>query len=312
MANNALSERRTAKASLRMRLGIKAVRRRPRVFNPDPVEFREYLMARDPVLDAPLPKMIARRFAVERWDAAGHQCVTIHPRYGDGRRHILYFHGGAFILPMLDVHWSAAAKLAERSGASVTVALYPVVPQSTREEATAYANAAFALIAEEWDAADIVLAGDSAGANMALTMANRRKNAGQPAVGGLLLYSPLLDLTLANPAIRPLEPLDCILSVDTIRMTGRLWAGDVPADLPELSPLYADPSGLPPTAIFQGTYDLFCIDARAYAVKARDAGAPVALYEYAGAPHAFTLFGFTPEAKDAFQLSATFIDSLPS
>lgn len=304
--NNNIHVRRV-KPSLPMRLGSWLVTKQPKVFPEDGPGVRAAMESRDPPQDAPLPESIAKKLRVERSTANGHDCVTLHPKTGPGAQHIIYFHGGGFVIPMMEPHWPLVAKLVETTGASLTVPLYPVVPEASHTEADALADTIFERLSAEWKPEDIILCGDSAGGHMALSLALRLAAKDGPQAGKLVLFAPWLDLTLADPAIRDVEPNDIMLRIDALRAMGEMWAGDRDPASAECSPLRADVKGLPPTAIFQGQHDLFVIDARTFAARLREAGIPVELYEYGGAPHVYMALTFTGEAKDTFRLFDRFI-----
>ena len=310
MTAKPLIELRSKRPSWLIRLVSWLVTKRPPVFPLSAVAVPAFLDRRAPPPDAPLPDKIAQGFAVDSWQAAGHECVTLHPKSGPGQCHILYFHGGGFILPMLEAHWPLVAKLVEWTGASVTVPLYPVAPEATREAQDAVADAAFASLARDWAPSDVVLAGDSAGGHMALALALRQIRRGGPQPGKLVLFAPWLDVALQDEAMRAVEPHDKLLKIDALRAIGAAWAGTADPASPECSPLRA-PDGelaqLPPTQIYVGRHDIFVIDSRSFAARLQAAGGPVQLFEYAGAPHVFMVITPTREAKDCFALVRDFL-----
>lgn len=236
--------------------------------------------------------------------------VTLHPKSGPGKWHILYFHGGGFILPMFEVHWPLAAKLVETCGLSITLPLYKVVPESPASVQDALADACFAELAMTHDPARIVLGGDSAGGHMALGLALRLARAGGRQPGRLALFAPWLDLSMQDPAMLEVEPHDVMLKIGTLRATGELYAGTRDPASPECSPLYTpveELSALPPTRIWTGRHDLFIVDSRTFAAKLKSAGVDAKLYEYEGAPHVFMAVTPTREAKDVFALMKDFL-----
>lgn len=266
--------------------------------------------------DAPLPDRLRRRFVVTERQVAGHLVVTIHPKSGPAPWHMLYFHGGGFVQPMFKVHWPLVAEMVKRCGISVTVPLYPVVPEAPHAAQEALADAVFAKLAETVDPARIILNGDSAGAHMALCLALRlakaAKDRGGPQPGKLALFAPWLDLTLADPAIAAVEPDDIILKIGTLRACGAMAAGARDPGSAELSPLYtpADELALlPPTRIWNGRHDIFIVDLRNFVGKLRAAGVDAKLYEYAAAPHVFMAITPTREARDVFALLKEFLAS---
>lgn len=310
MTGNDLFELRTQKPSLLMRLLTWLITKQPSAFPTDQEQMRQSLATRDKPEDAPMPSSLEKRFRVERSTVEGHDCVTLHPKSGPGEDHILYFHGGGFVLPMFKEHWPLVAALVDATGASVSIPMYPVVPETEYSAAEAMIDALFAETARKWPPEKIVLAGDSAGGNMAAALAVRLARAGGAQAGKLVLFAPWLDVTLADPGSREVEPLDVMLNVDPLRVMGEAWAGSRDAKDAAVSPLYADAelfAKLPPTAIFQGRHDLFVVDCRNYARKALEAGHPVKLYEYEGAPHVFMAITMTREAKDCLRLVADFV-----
>ena len=305
-----IGELRSAKPSLLMRLLTWLVSKRPSVFPKDANEVPAFLDNRKLPPDAPMPESFSNKYTVENWQAAGHECVTLHPKAGKGDSHILYFPGGGFVLPMFDVHWPLVAELVDRAGVSVTVPLYPVAPESTKQVQDDVADAAYARLLESWDASQIILSGDSAGGHMALALALRLIRNGGAKPGKLLLFAPWLDVTMADEAMRADEPHDVMLKVDALRALGKIWAGEDAPSSAECSPLYAkdtDLAQLPPTQIYVGRHDLFVIDSRTFAGRLSAAGVSAQLFEYAGAPHVFMAILPTRESKDCMKLVSEFV-----
>lgn len=301
---------RSAAPSLLMRAIKWVVSRQTPVFPLDEAGFHKVMAGRKLPSDAPMPEGFRKRFQVEERELLGHKVVTLHPKTGPGDWHMLYFHGGGFVKPMFKVHWPLVAAMVDRCGISVTVPLYPVVPEASYRAQDALADAAWADLAARHDPARIILNGDSAGGHMALALALRLVAAGGPLPGKLALFAPWLDLGLADPAIAAIEPHDVMLKIGTLRACGGLVAEGRPLDDPAVSPLYASAealSALPPTRIWTGQHDIFIVDSRSFTARLRAAGVGAKLYEYAGAPHVFMAILPTREAKDALGLLAAFI-----
>ncbi|MDJ0641890.1 MAG: alpha/beta hydrolase [Erythrobacter sp.] len=310
MLTESSSELRSAKPSFRLRAVTWLMSKRKPVF-PNAVEdFRSFIQARKPPKDAPLPAKFEQQFRVERWEAAGQPVVTLHPKNGTADWHMLYFHGGGFVLPMFKEHWPLAAALVEQVGVSITLPLYEVSPESSHRRADDQADEVFAKLSQEHDPSRIVLCGDSAGGHMALSLALRLSRADGPKPGKLALFAPWLDVTMQDEAIGAVEPYDFMLKIGTLRACGELWAGERDPASPECSPLYTpleELASLPPTRIWTGRHDLFIIDSRTFTGKLRDAGVDAKLYEYEAAPHVFMAVTPTREAKDVFGLLEGFL-----
>lgn len=303
-------ELRSAAPSLVMRAVKWVVGRQTPVFPLDEAGFHKAMAGRKLPLDAPMPEGLRKTFAVEEREMLGHKVVTLHPKGGPGAWHMIYFHGGGFVKPMFKVHWPLVAEMVKRCGISVTVPLYPVVPEASYAAQDALADAVWADLAQRHDPARIILNGDSAGGHMALALALRLIAAGGPLPGKLALFAPWLDLGLADPAIAAIEPHDVMLKIGTLRACGGMFAEGRAIDDPAVSPLYAPAevlAQLPPTRIWTGRHDLFIIDSRTFLGRLRAAGVDAKLYEYEAAPHVFMAILPTREAKDALGLLAEFV-----
>ena len=88
----------------------------------------------------------------------------------------------------------------------------------------------------------------------------------------------------------------------------KAYAGGLPLDLPEISPLFAAiPPGFPPALISTGTRDLLLSDCARLAARLRHAGVPVDMRVAEGMWHVFEYYPELPEALDSLQGIATFL-----
>lgn len=305
-------ELRTTKPSMLLRAVTWLISKRKPVFPKDAGDVHGFLHNRKPPVDAPMPEAMRSKYQIEEWIAADQKVVTIHPKSGPGEWHMLYFHGGGFVLPMFKEHWPLAAAMVDACGVSVTLPLYEVVPESSYKRQDEVADAAFAKLAESHDPARIILNGDSAGGHMALSLALRLAKAGGEQPGKLALFAPWLDMTMADAGMQAVEPHDFMLKIGALRGCGVAFAGDRDPASPECSPLYTakdDLALLPPTRIWTGRHDLFIIDSRTFTGKLVDAGVDAKLYEYEGAPHVFMAITPTRESKHTLKLLTEFLES---
>lgn len=312
MLNQTAIELRSPAPSLLMRAIKFMIARGKPVFPHDEAGFHKAMAGRHLPSDAPMPDSFRKRFNVEEREVLGSRVVTLHPKAGPGVWHMLYFHGGGFVQPMFKAHWPLVAEMVKKCGISVTVPLYPVVPETPCSAQDALADAVYAGLAASHDPARIILNGDSAGAHMALALALRQVRDGGPLPGKLALFAPWLDLGLADPAIAVVEPHDVMLKIGTLRACGGLVAAGRALDDPAVSPLYASPetlAQLPPTRIWTGRHDLFIVDSRTFVGRLRAAGVDAKLYEYEAAPHVFMAITPTREAKDVIGLLRDFLAS---
>ncbi|ENZ5481376.1 hypothetical protein P805_03696 [Serratia marcescens BIDMC 44] len=265
------------------------------------VKLREQLLNRDAPQAAPIPNALRSICRIEECEQQGQRVVTLTPRTGKRDLHVIYLHGGAYVNPLLRAHWSIISAVIRATGATVTVPLYALAPENDYRVGTALIDTVFDSIISARKGEQIVVMGDSAGGNAALTLALRRRDAGLSLPDHLFLFSPWLDLSMRNPEMKALESGDIMLAVSGVRECGKMWAGDIIPSASSMSPLYADLRGMPPMSIFQGDRDILVFDARKFAVKAQTAGVTVDYHEYPGGFHVFMGLTFLPEAKAVFR-----------
>lgn len=250
---------------------------------------------------AALPGSLRATAEVTERRVNGQPVFTLTPRTGASDWHIVYTHGGAYIHALLPAHWAIVAELMRVTGASVTVPIYPLAPEHRYRATYALLEQVYRDLLERVPAGRILLAGDSAGGGLALGQALRWRDLGLPLPRRLLLFAPWVDLTLANPAARALEPFDVMLGVDGAVQAGAWWAGGEDPRQPLLSPLYADLRGLPPLEVFQGTADLLLPDSTELVRRVQAAGREARLHLTDGGFHVFMGATFLPEAREVFR-----------
>ena len=102
------------------------------------------------------------------------------------------------------------------------------------------------LLAQGVDPRNIVLAGDSAGGNLALVTLHRARAAGEPLPACAVLLSPAVDCTLGSPSMVAYDGQDPMIRLASLLVLRRHY---VPSPHlythPEVSPLFAEFEGLP-------------------------------------------------------------------
>ncbi|RZU31554.1 alpha/beta hydrolase fold domain-containing protein [Blastococcus saxobsidens] len=212
----------------------------------------------------------------------------------------VYVHGGAWVNQIHPLHWRLVAGLAARSGAAITVPIYPLAPIGTAAVVVpAVADLVGGLVLRH-GAGQVTVLGDSAGGQIALSAALLLRDRGVPPHRTVLI-SPALDLTLANPGIDLVEPTDPWLARPGTHAAIDLWRGDLPRTDPVVSPLFGDLAGLGPLTVFSGTRDITSPDTRLLVERARAAGVHVDHHEEEGLVHVHALLP-VPEGRRARRL----------
>lgn len=191
---------------------------------------------------------------------------------------LLYLHGGGFVAGGFHSHRALAARLGIASACSVLVPDYALAPEHPFPAALDDAGLAYAhLIDRGFAPQQIVLAGDSAGANLAVALLQRLVRNGAPRPAAALLISPWLDLALTGESYcsrRLLDPLD--RETELKRLAG-LYAPNVDLTCPEVSPLFGEVCGLPPLIIQVGDHEVLLDDSTRFAARVRESGGQVEL-----------------------------------
>lgn len=225
-------------------------------------------------------------------------------------RHLLFIHGGAYVLGSPKSHIAMVANLAKRAAATATVIDYRLAPEHVYPAAVDDCVAAYRAMSSDVDPAMITIAGDSAGGGAALaTLCAVREN-GDPLPGAAYLLSPWTDLTGSGATLHTLADVDPMFDGTGILEAGAVYAGDTPADDPGVSPLFADLTGLPPMLIQTGTHEVLLSDSTRLAERAEAAGVSVTLDLAEGLWHVYQAFArLVPEATDALVRAAVFMRS---
>ena len=252
---------------------------------------------------APPPRRIAKRYRVVDAPIAGVRSFRLDPRTVPmPATRILHLHGGAYVFNLIAEQWPALASMADSTGSALIIPDYPLAPVHQVADGLAAMVAVYSQLVDEVGADRIVISGDSAGGGFALALAQHLRDRGLPAPAGLVLFFPWLDVTVSGDDQPALQKRDAMLSIERLREAGRMWAGDADPAEPRVSPLFGDPSGLPPTLVLVGTDDLLLSDARRLAARFPEA----IVQEY---PDMFHGWVFAPirEARQALAAASAFI-----
>jgi len=244
--------------------------------------------ARRPTRHTP-PAGLRRRAVVTLRDHDGWPVYEVAPRSPAAPgRHVLFFHGGAYINEILRPHWWFIGDLVRASGARCVVPIYPLGAAAGAAATVATAADVAAQLVERVGGERVVLMGDSAGGGLAVAVAQALRDRGMSA-DRLVLLAPWLDVATDDPLQVAIAPRDPMLAIPGLREAARTYARDLPLDDPRVSPIYGDVAGLPPTTVFVGTEDLLNPDSRRLREACHRAGVACELVEAPGMPHDYPL-----------------------
>ncbi|HEU0221041.1 MAG TPA: alpha/beta hydrolase [Paracoccaceae bacterium] len=225
--------------------------------------------------------------AVDLVLAQGGQRVPVR-RYAPGApgaAKVVYLHGGGFVLGGLESHDDVCAELCAATGFEVVSADYRLAPEAPHPAAFLDARAVFASVAAE--GAPVVLAGDSAGGNLAAAVAHAARGAGPRPAGQVLVYPGLGAIgDTGSYAVHAEAPMLARADLEFYRA---VRGGGPGAERdPSFAPLSdADFSGLPPTVAVAAECDPLADDCAAYAGRIRAAGGRAHAWTEPGLVHGF-------------------------
>lgn len=228
------------------------------------------------------------------------------------RRHmqkyvVLYCHGGGYITGSLQYARTITTKLAMTTSMDVLSFDYHLAPEAPYPAALEDAVRAWDyLMLLGYGARDVVVAGDSAGGNLALALTHKLKEADRILPRGLVLLSPWTDLLCRGKSHEEKASLDPILDAEYISMAIGAYAPGEQLDNPFISPLYGDFIGFPPTYIQVGSNEILMDDSIMLQRKMIKSNVSVKIDIYDGMWHVFQMSPFKT-AYEAMEKNAEFI-----
>ncbi len=233
----------------------------------------------------------------------------------DGKRRVvLYMHGGAFLTCGVNSHGPIGVSLSQFADSPVLMVNYRLIPKHSVGMAVDDCHDAYQWLRLRGYAPEqIVLAGDSAGGYLAMTLAQRLQEQGErPAA--LVAISPLLQLAKepkqAHPNIKtdamfPPRAFDALVSL-VARAAAKCIVDGEPEQMYE--PLDHIEPGLPRTLIHVSGSEVLLHDARLAARRLAAAGVPTEVRVWRGQIHDFQLGApLIPEATRSLRQIGEYI-----
>lgn len=218
---------------------------------------------------------------------------------------LLYLHGGGFLVGAPRLFRYVARQFAAR-GFDVFAPAYRLAPEHVFPAALDDAFHAYrALVAAK--PGPIVIAGDSAGGGLAVSVMLRAREEGLPLPDAAALFSPWTDLAATGASARENAERDALFTRRTLLLGARAVLGRTSARNPLASPLYADLSGLPPLIVHAGADEALRDDATRLVDRARAAGVETEIELWPAVPHGWQLMSFLPEARESRDKASAFL-----
>ncbi len=243
---------------------------------------------------ADLPEGVSRTEV----SADGVRCDWLTPHGSAPERVLLYLHGDGFVMGASAMHVEMAARLAQGLGARALLVHYRLAPQHPYPAALDDCLTAYHwLLKQRIQAGNIVVAGDSAGGNLTLTLLMALRDRGEPLPAAGACLSPVADLAAGLERFETQH--DAVLHPRAARGFNRAYVAEHDPHDPLISPVCGDWAGLPPLLIHAGEEEVLREDAEQVGALARVAGVDVRVEIYPRMWHVWQIHHALPETAQS-------------
>lgn len=252
---------------------------------------------------------VAKGVHVRQATIEGINCEWLVPEGCEGAPVLYYLHGGAYLMGSTQTHRRMVSHIARASGTRALVPNYRLAPEHRFPAAIEDSTAVYrSLLEAGTDPAAMAIAGDSAGGNLTMATLLALRDAGDPLPTAVCLMSPWLDLAAEGESMDSRAKHDPWFRPEDIPEIVEKYCSKYDTKNPLVSPVYADPSNLPPTLIQVGDHEILLSDSTRMADKISEVGGSVTLQIWPDMWHVFQLFvGLMPESKRAINDISTFL-----
>lgn len=220
---------------------------------------------------------------------------------------ILYCHGGGYSTGSSLYARTLTTKLASSTSMDVFSFDYRLAPENPYPAAVEDALKAWDyLMLLGYGARDVIVAGDSAGGNLALALVLKLKEQERLLPRGLVLMSPWTDLTSSGKSYSSRAEVDPVLDAEYLERMIVNYAGERDLTEPFISPLFGDFRGFPPVYIQVGDNEILLSDSVKLHKKLIQANVSAKIDIFKGMWHVFQMSPLKA-AYDAMEKNAEFI-----
>ncbi|MFI7006566.1 alpha/beta hydrolase [Streptomyces sp. NPDC050145] len=233
---------------------------------------------------------------------------------------IVYFHGGGWVLGDIDLQYDhVGRRLANETRSTVVLVNYRKAPEYPFPTALEDSYTALCWVADHAtelapEGVPLIVAGDSAGGNIAAVMTHWARDKAGPRIDQQVLVYPVTDCATDTESYLAPENQLMLDRDSMLWFWGHYLPDEAARTHPDASPLRAESlAGLPPALVYVAEYDPLRDEGVAYAHALRASGVPVTLREAEGQMHAFfQMAGVLPGHEEGLRLVADHINDFAS
>jgi monoterpene epsilon-lactone hydrolase len=244
----------------------------------------------------------------EAVSADGVPCEWIIPQNSLTNKVLLYLHGGGFVFGLTPPHLQIGAYLAQNMCMRILMVDYRLAPDYPFPAALEDCVTAYRwLLKKDILAQNIVVAGDSAGGNLTITMLMKLRDSGNSLPAAAACLSPVTDLSTENKLRTGFK--DPLLPPKAMKLYTQSYLGHNDAHDPLISPVFGNLSGLPPLLVHVGEDEILRSDAIRITSLAKSVDVDVRLEIYSRMWHVWQLYLALPQAVQSLGDIAQFLKS---
>jgi len=223
----------------------------------------------------------------------------------------LYLHGGGYIACSPSSHRTITSYIAKKTNSTVLAIDYRKAPENTYPCALDDALSSYKyLLLCGYLPQNRIIAGDSAGGNLALVLMRKILDESLPRPAGIVALSPWCDLAGECDSIKTMDDVDPMIPGNRVKDAGVAYAGNFDINDSLLSPICQSFKEFPPTMFSCGELEVLSDEIKATFAKLQNETSEETLYKEAkGCCHVFQIFvGFVPESKLALNEICEFME----
>ncbi len=252
---------------------------------------------------------VGRRVGIQKDKLYGLKVEWYRPEKARSGKILLYLHGGAFVLGSCASHRKLVTQIARAGRIDAVLPEYRLAPEHPYPAGLQDCVGVYrALLDYGYNPKNIIVAGDSAGGGLTMSLMLELRHTGLPLPGGAVLISPFLDLTASGESVTTRAEQEPWFRVEDLDVVIKHYCPDEDLEDPMISPVFANVAGLPPTLVQVGDDEILLSDSTRIAEKMKEAGVDVELQVFPEMWHVFQLFvGKMPESRDAVDKIGAFL-----
>jgi acetyl esterase/lipase len=245
---------------------------------------------------------------IDLFEIAGIDCRQLTPTgwSQDSGLCMLYAYGGGYVSGSTYEDQVLTATLARHSGVRIIMVEYCLSPEHPYPQPQQDMRAVYAAVLQQYGAERLLVGGESAGGNQALSLLQHARDHGLALPRCAVLFSPWCDLANQGDSHIFNDARDPTLDNAWVDIAASWHAGATALDDPGLSPIHGDMAGLPPCIITTGSCDLLLSQCLRLAHRLRGAGVECDLRVWEGLWHVFEFYPI-PETELSLVEIADFI-----